>query len=92
MNGDIRTLKAEMEADLATIAAIYAALDRYSGKLDTERDESRRRITCITCTMRLRTSSGAWPRPSEMPSVKIPDGTQTCSDGCAWTSRKCARI
>lgn len=36
MNAEIRTLKAEIEADLEAIAEIYAALDRYSGQLDTE--------------------------------------------------------
>ncbi|MBC7225960.1 MAG: hypothetical protein H5T61_01825 [Thermoflexales bacterium] len=36
MNGELRTLKAEIEADLEAIAEIYAALDRYSNRLDTE--------------------------------------------------------
>lgn len=33
---EIRTLKAEIEADLEAIAEIYSALDRYSGQLDAE--------------------------------------------------------
>lgn len=36
MKDEIRTLKAEIEADLESIAEIYAALDRHSNRLDTE--------------------------------------------------------
>lgn len=36
MNGAIRTLKAEILADLEAIAEIYRALDRYRDRLDTE--------------------------------------------------------
>jgi hypothetical protein len=36
MNGEIRALQAEIEADLEAIAEIYAALDRYGDRLDTE--------------------------------------------------------
>lgn len=36
MNGEIRMLKAEIEADLESIAEIYTALDRHRSKLDTE--------------------------------------------------------
>lgn len=36
MNGAIRTLKAEILADMEAIAEIYRALDRYSDQLNTE--------------------------------------------------------
>ncbi len=36
MSEAFRTLKAEIESDLGTIADIYLALDRYAGRLDSE--------------------------------------------------------
>ncbi len=36
MNAAIRTLKAEIQADLEAIAEIYAALERYGDRLDDE--------------------------------------------------------